>query len=128
MRGTEYCKRYEYELYGFTLAYAGKRRIYARGPSSFQVHPRVCGEKYTHYVRINVPLGSPPRMRGKENNMQTATWADRFTPAYAGKRRQPALIPFLSKVHPRVCGEKKKLNRLEVEKMGSPPRMRGKDD
>ena len=52
--------------------------------------------------------GSPPRMRGKA--------------------RYIAASVALFWDHPRVCGEKKKMNMRKDKRMGSPPRMRGKAD
>ena len=65
-------------------------------------------------------------MRGKvavTKNTISNTW---ITPAYAGKSFQPFLHLFDVWDHPRVCGEKKKMNIRKDKRMGSPPRMRGK--
>ena len=48
-----------------TPAYAGKSVGKNRGSSRPKDHPRVCGEKLMHRGPVLVPLGSPPRMRGK---------------------------------------------------------------
>ena len=65
-------------------------------------------------------------MRGK-----AASGGDRepgagITPAYAGKsdpEKQPGAARW---DHPRVCGEKKRLQPTITAQPGSPPRMRGK--
>ena len=45
-----------------------------------------------------------------------------------GKARYIAASVALFWDHPRVCGEKKKMNMRKDKRMGSPPRMRGKAD
>ena len=66
-------------------AYAGKSPAAAYACPGTQDHPRVCGEKlYTPCV-IAPSVGSPPRMRGKDNvnlKFSDPAW---ITPAYAGK-------------------------------------------
>ena len=92
---------------GITPAYAGKSRVGA--PSG------------------NIHKGSPPRMRGKGNLSLSVLHISGITPAYAGKsgpcpdRGPPAGD------HPRVCGEKGADVDRRGLRMGSPPRMRGKD-
>ena len=50
----------------------------------------------------------------------------RITPAYAGKRSVKDLDAGGLWDHPRVCGEKKKMQPRKDKRMGSPPRVRGK--
>ena len=52
-------------VYGITPAYAGKRFGPGRWQSSWQDHPRVCGEKIVFRQGLTGVRGSPPRMRGK---------------------------------------------------------------
>ena len=77
-------------------------------------------------VLVDLPLGSPPRMRGKAYSLDPLNGVSGITPAYAGKSciRPAGLL--LAWDHPRVCGEKKKMNGAKDRRMGSPPRMRGK--
>ena len=50
---------------GITPACAGKKK-WPRGLRTLsRDHPRVCGEKAGKNVSISLPLGSPPRVRGK---------------------------------------------------------------
>ena len=51
----------------------------------------------------------------------------RITPACAGKRYRCSCTGSTSQDHPRVCGEKLFLAHLALLKLGSPPRVRGKD-
>ena len=86
----------------------------------------MCGEKCATRWQKPKALGSPPRMRGK-----AASGGDRepgagITPAYAGKsdpEKQPGAARW---DHPRVCGEKKRLQPTITAQPGSPPRVRGK--
>ena len=66
-------------------------------------------------------------MRGKDFYYFFVPNRIRITPAYAGKRLVLDLFAGLSQDHPRVCGEKP-LTAVESDgRLGSPPRMRGKD-
>ena len=49
-----------------------------------------------------------------------------ITPAYAGKSHELRTLPRAVMDHPRVCGEKRTLQRRCPLRRGSPPRMRGK--
>ena len=71
--------------------------------------------------------GSPPRMRGKVYMRCCACRQPRITPAYAGKRVDLANTGKCPRDHPRVCGEKFRGARFRDRRMGSPPRMRGKE-
>ena len=109
-----------------TPAYAGKSwRVYPAGRKGWD-HPRVCGEKDTHYTCCAAVAGSPPRMRGKVWRGGNAGGVDRITPAYAGKRTWQGLPALVRRDHPRVCGEKRCSWEKSTSKIGSPPRMRGK--
>ena len=69
-------------------------------------HPRVCGEKGAVAPGRRARAGSPPRVRGKEQQGGRACRRGGITPACAGK--SIFLYPLYSgcKDHPRVCGEK----------------------
>ena len=89
-------------------------------------HPRICGEKDTAAYTAFRNVGSPPHMRGKELFFQHCLFAQRITPAYAGKRGSTlGRLPFRTD-HPRVCGEKFRAYAMIWQEWGSPPRMRGK--
>ena len=77
-------------------------------------------------MKFDVELGSPPRMRGKVEEVTPTNETDRITPAYAGKRLCCRVGSRVTGDHPRVCGEKKYTAQEIVGKLGSPPRMRGK--
>ena len=67
-------------------------------------------------------------MRGKGVHRQHQVEAEGITPAYAGKRGMEAREGDVGGDHPRVCGEKVRLPHLVLNRLGSPPRMRGKVD
>ena len=70
---------------GITPAYAGKRSSTSFRISSYQDHPRLCGEKTNGTLETWSQLGSPPPMRGKGICKPIFHWQIRITPAYAGK-------------------------------------------
>ena len=126
MRGKVLLSPFAPVSHGITPAYAGKRFIIHICFLAVKDHPRVCGEKrFTDYGRKTKP-GSPPRMRGKVNNVRFRQAHPRITPAYAGKRSRRNRVQAGTKDHPRVCGEKLGFPDRLAAFQGSPPRMRGK--
>ena len=69
-----------------TPACAGKRSVLPRLWCAVGDHPRVCGEKMIHWVTSLMPVGSPPRVRGKGPFALAWSRCYRITPACAGKR------------------------------------------
>ena len=70
-----------------TPAYAGKSQ-----PSAFAIaivtdHPRLCGEKKPIRQSRRRSVGSPPPMRGKDDDRTKILRQVGITPAYAGKSR-----------------------------------------
>ena len=107
MRGKAFHDTYKDPYLGITPAYAGKRCLQCQHSPQHWDHPRVCGEKR----RI----------------ADCAPFAEGITPAYAGKRLAAADRHCPERDHPRVCGEKIWGTVFQGMKIGSPPRMRGKD-
>ena len=66
-------------------------------------------------------------MRGKAIIFFAVSMLLRITPAYAGKSFRLLVQGAVRRDHPRVCGEKNVEMLKSLWKMGSPPRMRGKD-
>ena len=110
-----------------TPAYAGKRPRQRGSTSRQRDHPRVCGEKPTPSHPSGVREGSPPRMRGKVDDIETGDLIHGITPAYAGKSGPFTAFEELFEDHPRVCGEKGSFTSSALYALGSPPRMRGKE-
>ena len=71
-------------------------------------------------------MGSPPRMRGKEDKKEPLCGSFGITPAYAGKSDAACIHGAVVGDHPRVCGEKRLFPLAAQRSAGSPPRMRGK--
>ena len=78
-------------MFGITPAYAGKSRPRQTAKKDCWDHPRLCGEKRLEKYACVKTWGSPPPMRGKGVSVQVQDAPYRITPAYAGKRRSPAL-------------------------------------
>ena len=86
----------------------------------------MCGEKDLQNAVLGGNLGSPPRVRGKdETGLQHGNTCG-ITPACAGKRFVPERQCSRWGDHPRVCGEKYTTFRNQLKTAGSPPRVRGK--
>ena len=111
---------------GITPACAGKSRARLYDLALVQDHPRVCGEKTSARMASSWSVGSPPRVRGKEQRLNKLYYTSGITPACAGKRRLTAFAARPRGDHPRVCGEKSGLCRTAEKIPGSPPRVRGK--
>ena len=86
----------------------------------------MCGEN-DHLTPCRLTrLGSPPRVRGKLNELRKYVAAMRITPACAGKTHCCRNVVSLFLDHPRVCGENWVLTPSVALLPGSPPRVRGK--
>ena len=68
-----------------TPAHAGKTRRQRPPLPSRTDHPRACGENNGARVDGSIPVGSPPRMRGKLDRLENLDHKRRITPAHAGK-------------------------------------------
>ena len=112
--------------YGITPAYAGKSAERGRNAAGNRDHPRVCGEKGWYVGAREYFVGSPPRMRGKAPLLSEAPSECGITPAYAGKSARILKRRTEKRDHPRVCGEKAVCSAVARQRLGSPPRMRGK--
>ena len=65
MRGKGWSKSPQNSPPGITPAYAGKSMLILCKLQEKQDHPRLCGEKESHFFSSSLDLGSPPPMRGK---------------------------------------------------------------
>ena len=88
----------------------------------------MCGEKRKDTLDYYYPQGSPPRMRGNVFRRVDCLHCVGITPAYAGKRRRTPTQPRKPRDHPRVCGEMSFAVLIVCIALGSPPRMRGKEE
>ena len=72
-------------LFGITPACAGKSRCQCCWRCGRRDHPRVRGEKFTHWLGMLDAWGSPPRARGKVAVRRRQAAQHGITPACAGK-------------------------------------------
>ena len=115
------------DVFGITPACAGKRSTRISSTLPPWDHPRVCGEKMVSMIPHRRSRGSPPRVRGKGIKRGCHSHQCGITPACAGKRRLRRRFSTLPQDHPRVCGEKNACWGVPQTPLGSPPRMRGKE-
>ena len=85
------------------------------------------GEKQMSMSMVGIRWGSPPRGRGKVGFQDLALFSKGITPAWAGKSLTKVRIVSDQRDHPRVGGEKARDAQQSGQKIGSPPRGRGKD-
>ena len=86
----------------------------------------MCGEKPGCVLSWLVLPGSPPRVRGKVNDIRFRKTNSGITPACAGKSTKQEKQQGKARDHPRVCGEKDVDVIPPAPQIGSPPRVRGK--
>ena len=70
-----------------TPAHAGKSPDVRRRTRKHEDHPRACGEKFGSTQPAPDSGGSPPRMRGKDDDGGGTVCQLGITPAHAGKRQ-----------------------------------------
>ena len=85
MRGKAVLVLFENRHARITPAYAGKSQRHADTADRHEDHPRLCGEKARTLYAEAKDYESPPPMRGKGTTTMCRMWAERITPAYAGK-------------------------------------------
>ena len=98
------------------------------GVEKWGITPACAGKSIINQTIHYHTCGSPPRMRGKEPFAKMSLKPGRITPAYAGKSTSLSATKWQKKDHPRVCGEKMSFRSWIVSGLGSPPRMRGKEE
>jgi len=89
------------------------------------VHPRTCGERSAVAVRWLRKFGSSPHVRGTHVLADHLLGLPRFIPARAGNADWCHGSLLLIPVHPRTCGERRKLSRAGIINAGSSPHVRG---
>ena len=88
-------------------------------------HPRMCGDYGGAGIRSASLLGSPPHVRGLQYPRCGEQPGVRITPACAGTTA-PLLGDLLRpRDHPRMCGDYKAEYLCTMNKLGSPPHVRG---
>ena len=125
VRGTGPSRRVGEIPVRFIPACAGNSHDATRSGSSPSVHPRVCGEQITTSISPFAFIGSSPRVRGTVAGVSKSVSSSRFIPACAGNRSRRSQCPRANTVHPRVCGEQRRVEQVRVATDGSSPRVRG---
>ena len=115
-----------FPLRRITPAHAGKTIQKHNTPYKPQDHPRTRGENHSKSLLLPVLAGSPPHTRGKQKGANIVNYADRITPAHAGKTFPSWLSPCFFQDHPRTRGENSVLIHQIGALPGSPPHTRGK--
>ena len=126
MRGKLNLARKDCDLNGITPACAGKTQRTAQIRRGHEDHPRVCGENWVLTPSVALLPGSPPRVRGKHDEIRGRARHMGITPACAGKTYKRYGAKVATEDHPRVCGENHPDWRGGRGRRGSPPRVRGK--
>ena len=80
--------------HGITPACAGNSPPNTRKPVDLRDHPRVCGEQDSRQKWRHALRGSPPRVRGTDEQNRSQNNFGRITPACAGN----SPIPLLTKI------------------------------
>ena len=114
------------EDFRITPAGAGKTLKFKISKSTFEDHPRRCGENSLKLYRGLRYRGSPPQVRGKPGAGVGTISRGRITPAGAGKTILFAKGGQGMKDHPRRCGENWTESPIAFYTQGSPPQVRGK--
>ena len=111
---------------GITPAGAGKTGFAELTGDDAKDHPRRCGENPVIAYICSRVLGSPPQVRGKLKAISLRGRTHRITPAGAGKTQTGTPLGVFLRDHPRRCGENCKYIFAPIDRLGSPPQVRGK--
>ena len=110
---------------GSIPACAGKPLATGWESPATRVHPRVCGEAVPMPDCRLATRGPSPRVRGSRRADRHRGHVHRSIPACAGKPRSGSRSSRTVAVHPRVCGEARRVSLLGVPAGGPSPRVRG---
>ena len=107
-------------------AHAGQTSPRWLAPSFRTDHPRACGANGLRQAGADLKDGSSPRMRGKRYPLRRRRSSGRIIPAHAGQTG--LLLKNIGEIpdHPRACGANDVGCAVNLELVGSSPRMRGK--
>jgi len=125
VRGTDFNRFNFRPATQITPACAGNSVLRSAVHRRIRNHPRVCGEQSTKSQKSDIPLKSPPRVRGTAAGGSPHVSQAQITPACAGNRFMGCPENVAISDHPRVCGEQKAWRKDGESPVGSPPRVRG---
>ena len=124
-RGTHDPRRAAWRRCRFIPAYAGNALALHAGTSSAAVHPRIRGERRVCVASCSTTFGSSPHTRGTHQRIHSTAAASRFIPAYAGNASWVQSLNPQASVHPRIRGERPRLQSTGPLVSGSSPHTRG---
>ena len=111
---------------GLIPARAGKTPAASPATDPTWAHPRACGENAASSRQSSFVAGSSPRVRGKRGGDDALAAAPGLIPARAGKTPTRPPASSTRAAHPRACGENVRALLVSVSRVGSSPRVRGK--
>ena len=85
MRGKRRLVREQHHRIRIIPAHAGQTSSVAPKRVDCPDHPRACGANPKGTTRVELRIGSSPRMRGKRRRQAAVRQADRIIPAHAGQ-------------------------------------------
>ena len=110
----------------FTPTCVGTTHLTAYLLQTIAVHPHVCGDDTCSSCSLLVCGGSPPRVWGRLDMAQLSQIDQRFTPTCVGTTTVTRGSVLAAAVHPHVCGDDKRPNKMFQRFDGSPPRVWGR--
>ena len=125
MRGTPSLTVRPFGVVGIIPAYAGNTTYHPILQVHPGDHPRICGEHARNAPMKSVAGGSSPHMRGTLAAHVDLRRVAGIIPAYAGNTRRSARNTWISRDHPRICGEHTGTRHEGTYRQGSSPHMRG---
>ncbi len=125
VRGTRYHLHDLLRPARFIPARAGNASSQNAYPPRYSVHPRACGERRPSPALCTAVSGSSPRVRGTLSMRRRRKTASRFIPARAGNAVGWCRGSSPRPVHPRACGERRRIAPETASPVGSSPRVRG---
>ena len=128
MRGTPRTRTGAGRVVGFIPACAGNTRGKNWRVTTFAVHPRLCGEHPINPLVLVCFYGSSPPVRGTPPSVLNEFAGARFIPACAGNTGAAGRALRQAPVHPRLCGEHRRIRKGGITDAGSSPPVRGTRD
>ena len=125
MRGAQKRDASRVNTHRITPTYAGRTVTIGAVTASVSNHHRVCEEHIKYVYKSPSRLGTPPRMRGTQQNRTDGVRCSRIIPTYVRSTQWPERRSGGRPVHPRICGEHMHSEIHDVAPSESSPRMRG---
>ena len=111
---------------GLIPASAGQTGHASKTRQAGGAHPRECGADYQPRSPSLIRRGSSPRVRGRQTPGLLDLWKTRLIPASAGQTHLPGRVATAPRAHPRECGADCDSHSNGIRRVGSSPRVRGR--